>query len=253
MIAGSYRNRVTPLPMSDAGATNFERYTAALKWERWTAEEEAAIAAKAQAGDEEARNALVTNFMHFAVVLAKKWQGCGLTLDELAAAGFVGLMKAADNFDPAKGRFSTYAHWWVNNEIDREIMNTTRTVRVPVHIHKSHRAASKQGNRTPWSKHLAPTIDVEDDIAAPQLTVNTPVWDDTRDALERIIARLPVIDRNILYMRFGLRGEKPRTLEQVGQLVGLTRERVRQRQNQAVAGIRNELIRKGVTPDVVFN
>lgn len=242
-----------------------------------TAEEEVALGQRIQAGDGAARARMIEANLRFVVMLARRYLGRGLPLDDLVEEGNLGLIRAVEKFDPAHGcRFSTYAGWWIRQAIERAIANQARLVRVPVHVDKSvaqvRRAArqcAQRLGREPTVRELAahlekPEAEIRDllGVAARATAANRAadrsegvVDDDVAGsvrnepfvhlqgtelgaALESCLEALNPRQREIICRRYGLRGHEPQTLEEVGKAVSLARERVRTIQLQATARLK---------------
>jgi RNA polymerase primary sigma factor len=246
-----------------------------------THEEEIDLGRRTRGGDETARSKLIERNLRLIIPVAKKYLGMGLPFGDLIQEGNIGLMRAADKFDPDKGfRFSTYATWWIRQAIQRAVADKGRTIRVPVHmgekIRKMARAyneLSAQLEREPTDKEVAERlgwdVDRVKDVksAIPDATsLNQPLSSDedsselgdfvederesgvagevvkeleTRRLMESV-ARLPERQRRVLVRRYGLDGEKPATLADLSEELGVSRERVRQLQRETERALRNE-------------
>jgi RNA polymerase primary sigma factor len=238
-----------------------------------TAAQEVEIAKRIEAGDKEAKDLLVNSNLRLVVSIAKKYQGHGLSLLDLIQEGIIGLIRAAEKFDWRKGfKFSTYATWWIRQAVQRGVANKSRTIRIPVHVvereQKVARArrelvATLERDPTPEeiSKHSKlPITHVHEVMAAARAVASTdmPVGDDgdasfgdliagtgpsteeeasasLRDlAVRQAVANLPERERAVVELRFGLVGDGPASLEAIGKQLGLTRERVRQIETDAL-------------------
>jgi RNA polymerase primary sigma factor len=241
-------------------------------------EEESALAKRIQAGDEAARELMIKANLRLVVKIARDYEEFGLPLLDLINEGNIGLMKAVERFDPEKGaKLSTYAAWWIKQAIRRALSNQSKTIRLPVHVGDKllhlRRAAAKleeELGREPTNEELAEEVDMTSarvsalrsaalapgSLDAPQgddgRSLAETVGDDrtgtpydhlesktTLDMLRQMLTTLPDRQRTILSYRFGLDGEPEKTLEEVGTRFGVTRERIRQLQNLALAKLRN--------------
>ena len=249
-----------------------------------TPQEEIDLAARIKKGDREARTLMITANLRLVIKIAHDYANLGLPLLDLVSEGNIGLMRAVERFDPAKGgKLSTYAAWWIKQSIKRALANQSKTIRLPVHlvdkISKMNRVASQMSEelgREPTDDELAEEIGISSGKVSQLKTVSirpasldAPISDDDstefgeivgdegaqtpfellrdknlRDEVSDLLEALDDRERKIIFQRFGLDGGKPKTLEEVGKKFGVTRERIRQLQNIALAKLRQALSKK---------
>jgi len=240
-------------------------------------EDELRLAALVRGGDAEARQQMIEANLRLVVAVARNYVGRGVPLLDLIAEGNIGLMRAVDKFDPARRlRFSTYAVWWIREAVQHAVMHHGRTVRVPVHVLRelaqvlrARRQLLMQSGRAPTIDELAqamgkpgaeiaelfcvtehissldaPRSESDDRALIDQLVVETdaaPVsgaLDETPSPVDALIARLPQRQRQVLERRYGLNDRGVQTLAEIAADFGLTRERVRQIQSEALTRLR---------------
>ena len=246
-----------------------------------TREEEVVLAEKIQAGDKSAREHMIKANLRLVVKIAKDYSNYGLPLVDLISEGNMGLMKAVERFDPEKGgKLSTYAAWWIKQSIKRALANQSKTIRLPVHmvdkISRMRRISSmlaEELGREPTNSELAEEIGIPrkklamlKQAAQRPASLDAPVQEGETSAYGELIGDESAVDpalalenknmhtqldgllnvldkreQRIIDARFGLDGQNPKTLEEVGLEFGVTRERIRQLQNVALAKMRKNL------------
>lgn len=258
-----------------------------------SAEEEVYFSRRALKGHEASRKRMIVSNLRLVVKIARRYNNRGLALLDLIEEGNLGLIRAVEKFDPERGfRFSTYATWWIRQTIERAIMNQTRTIRLPIHVVKelnvylrAARELAQKLDHEPTAEEIAESLDkpVQDVTKMLRLneritSVDTPIGGENDKVLLDVIAddkghgpeedlqdsdiKLNIVrwledlnpkQREVLARRFGLLGYEPSTLEDVGLEIGLTRERVRQIQVEALRRLRDMLGHKGLDLEALFN
>jgi len=248
------------------------------------AAEEEALARRIHKGDEEARSKMIQANLRLVVKIAHDYANFGLPLLDLISEGNIGLIKAVERFDPDKGgKLSTYAAWWIKQSIKRALANQSKTIRLPVHLvdkiarmRRITMQLTEEFGREPTDEEVALEMDMPvnkvahlKSVSVRPTSLDAPVGEDDSTVFGELIGDesaetpfeqlhnktllndinemmedLEEREAEIIRLRFGLGGEKPKTLEEVGEMFNITRERVRQLQNMALTRMRKTLREK---------
>ena len=249
-----------------------------------TFEEEVSLAQAIEKGSDSAREQLINANLRLVVSIAKKYIGRGLTFLDLVQEGNQGLMRAVEKFDWKRGfKFSTYATWWIRQAITRAIADQAKTIRIPVHmvetinkVYKATRALTQRLGKEPTIEQIAAEVGISIEkveeiyrISQDTTSLSTPVGDDEdsflgdfiedttqmspyeetskellRESIKEVLGSLDERETKVLSLRFGLMGETPKTLEEVGKIFNVTRERIRQIEAKALRKLRPPSRRK---------
>lgn len=258
-----------------------------------SAEEEVYFARQAQAGVEAARQRMIESNLRLVVKIARRYMNRGMAFLDLIEEGNLGLIRAVEKFDPERGfRFSTYATWWIRQTIERAIMNQTRTIRLPIHVIKDINQCLRTARRLAHTLDHEPSADeIAREMGRPlkevqrmlglnegTTSVDTPIGregdrvlldaipdDNNPDPssllqegdvyrhMESWLNQLTEKQHAVVVRRFGLQGHERATLEEVGRAIGVTRERVRQIQLDALRQLREHMERAGFSEEAVFD
>ena len=267
---------------SDAGLNRYLREIGRIPL--LTPQQEIELGGKIKTGDAAARERMITSNLRLVVTIARDYANLGLPLLDLISEGNIGLTKAVERFDPAKGaKLSTYAMWWIKQSIKRALANQSKTIRLPVHlvdkvatVRRVSRKMSDELGREPTDDELGEELGIAAEnvgrlrsVGIRPTSLDAPMADDDstefgemigdedaetpfellrdknlRGEVDGLIAVLDSREKKIIAQRFGLSGRKPKTLKDVGKNLGVTRERIRQLQNIALAKLRRALSTK---------
>ena len=254
-----------------------------------TRNEEIQLARRIQRGDEQARELMIKSNLKLVVKIARDYEGMGVPLLDLINEGNIGLMKGVERFRPGKGaKLSTYASWWIKQAVKRALADHGRTIRLPVHVvdrlahmRRAEVKLREAFDREPTDEELAHELDLDArrvrqyrDASRAPVSLDAPIGDDDSnrvsevvadpnagqpfdqlvrdtdsDLVREILGTLSERENAILGLRFGLADGRERTLEEVGQQFGVTRERIRQIQEEALKKMRTRMEKRDRKPD----
>lgn len=257
-----------------------------------TFEEEQALAKRIEMGDEKARQRMIESNLRLVVSIGKRYMNRGMAFSDIIEEGNIGLIKAVERFNYRRGfRFSTYGSWWIKQAIERAIINQSKLIRLPVHVVErvNHYLSVNEQliqalDRQPTAKELGEKMEfsVEEVIKIQQLirktySLDTPMGSNQDVALKDLIVdttqispsinaegilrreiifqwldTLKETERKVVILRFGLEGEEPQTLEEIGKVFGLTRERMRQIEGVALNKLRALIEKKTIKPEEIL-
>lgn len=244
-------------------------------------EEEKALVAKIQLGDKTAREELITRNLRLVLSIARKYNGTALSFADLVQEGSIGLMKAVEKFDPSRGfKFSTYATYWIRQAIGRALAEQNKVIRIPVHmadlaskVKKATSELTQKLGKVPTAEQIAKFMKIDAskvrevwDFSRETLSLDVPVGDDEDATMgdlvaderfespyfnivkeerhTQIMAALATLEpreAEVIKMRFGIDNEKPMTLEEIGKVFNVTRERIRQIEEKAMRKLRSPI------------
>lgn len=257
-----------------------------------TFKDEQSLAKRIAKGDHRARQRMIESNLRLVVSIGKRYMNRGLPFSDIIEEGNIGLIKAVEKFNYRKGfRFSTYASWWIKQSIERAIINQGKLIRLPVHVvervnhYLAHLEDLVQGyGREPTAKELGKRMKISEDeveeiqqLLKKTYSLETPIGVNKESSLKDIIEdssqMLPLAkaegirrredilkwmevlkenEKQVIVLRFGLDGDEPKTLEDIGKIFGLTRERVRQIEAAALAKLRAIVSEKTIQPDEIL-